>query len=372
MYLANNVRMGVNDRVNLDDLLTSRPGGVIRTKGSDNPANHMMPVVHPGVPPESFGLLEVLDNMMKNRTGIGDEVMGLDSEALSNVNTGVIAQAYDAARMRIELMARIIAEIGLKPLFQDIHELLHKNQDESIQLKIRNQWMDIDPKHWKEGRRAKVSVGLGHHSRERKLMAINDVMMLQEKALSLGYNYVQPHQIHAALKDRIDAHGLDVDKYFSDPKTYQPPQKGPDPKVQLEQAKMMLEKEKVQVEREKAQVDGQVKVAIAQAKEREMALRSEIDRLKGQMDIQKMAINEQSQVMKAQTDADRARLDAVISAREQKWTEYKERTQMELDKYKADLAAVVSLREKVMDIEQKVSSEALRHADKLDDTEQRT
>jgi len=379
MYLANNVRMGVNESVNLDDLLTSRPGGVVRTKGNGNPGEHMMSITHPSVPPESFGLLEVLDDMMKQRTGIGDEVMGLDSNALANINTGVIAQAYDAARMRIELMARIIAEIGLKELFQDIHELLHKNQDESFQIKVGDKWIDVEPGHWREGRKCKVVVGLGHHSRERKLLANNDIMQLQQTAISEGYEYVLPQHIHAAITDRVESHGESVDKYFADPSTYQPQEKGPTPeqqaaqfKMQLEQQKLQLEQEKVMVSREKNQIDGQIKMALAQSKERESELKLIMEQMKGEMDLQRMAVNEQSQVMQARNDTVKTQVDIEMRSREMDLKEYKEGAQIEidatkaeLDKYKADLESATQLETKIMDVEQKVTSDTMKHIEAL-------
>ncbi|MCU9611923.1 hypothetical protein OEK97_28865, partial [Escherichia coli] len=58
---------------------------------------------------------------------MGDEVAGLDVSALSNLNTGVAAMAFEMARSKIELLARVIAEVGLKPMFHHIHELMIKN-----------------------------------------------------------------------------------------------------------------------------------------------------------------------------------------------------------------------------------------------------
>jgi hypothetical protein len=341
MYLANNVRMGVNENVNLDDLLTSRPGGVVRTKGKGNPGEHMMPIVHPSIPPESFGLLEVLDNMQRNRTGVGDEVMGLDSDALANINTGVIAQAYDAARMRIELMARIIAEIGLKELFKDIRELLHKNQDNAVQLKYGDEWVDVYPAVWRDERRCKVTVGLGHHTKERKLMASADILALQEKAKTLGYDYVTPEQIHNAISDRIGAHGLEVETYFSNPATYQPPEQPPNPALLLEAQKLQLEERKVQIKEQEVILDNQVKMAMAQSKEREQEMKTMLETMKGEMDMQRMAINEQSQIMNANTEQMKANHEVYMSEREQEWKEVIDTLKLEMDKYKADLNAEV-------------------------------
>jgi hypothetical protein len=56
IYLANNGRYAISDRVNLDDMLTSRPGGIVRVEG--DPGSGIMPLSHPPLPASSFGMVE--------------------------------------------------------------------------------------------------------------------------------------------------------------------------------------------------------------------------------------------------------------------------------------------------------------------------
>jgi hypothetical protein len=309
--------------------------------------------------------------MMKNRVGVGDEVAGLDSASLANINTGVIAQAYDMARMRIELMARIFGEVGLKPLFQDIHRLLHKNQAKSVQWKMGGQWIDVDPAHWREDRDCKVNVGLGHNSREKKILATNDILMLQEKAATMGLYYSPPEDyklIHNALSERIEAHGMDINKFFPAPERYQPKQQQPNPEIEFKKAELQLQAQKIQSDMQKSEMENQVKMMLAQSREREMAMKAEMENLKGFQQIQRMKIDEQNQVMRAMTDQSRAEFEKVIQTRQQQWKEYSEGIELELErqknmteKYKADLQSTTDLTEKTMETQQKQEADFMKH-----------
>ena len=358
MYLANNGRTAVNEKVNLDDLLTSRPGGIVRVDGEDPPSNSLSPIPVQPIPQQTFGLLEVMDKVLKQRTGVGDEVMGLDSDALANVNTGVITQAYDAARMRIEMIARIIAEVGIKDVFRDVHELLRKHQDIPMVMKLRNEWVKSNPAEWRERSDMQVTVGIGNHSRERKMMALSDIGMLQEKVFQGGGmgRLIDEQRVYNLVAERVESYGLEPSKYFTDPKKTPPPEPKPDPAAimaQIEMQKLEMEKQKIQIEmmkvqtmREEKQLDAQIRVAEAQSSEREAGMKADIERLKADMSYRKMAVDEQSQILNA--DTNRA---------EQTWREQQESMQLMLDKYKAELASSTTLEAKLMEIEQRQSEQ---------------
>ena len=147
-YLANNGRMAVNNAVNLDDLKTSRPGGIVRTKGETPPGQHIMPIPQQPPPPQTFELLGHFDEQRRSRIGTED-VAALDSATLSNVNTGVAALAFDASRAKIELIARICAELGLRPLFLRMHELLRKNSSAAMSFRSGGEWVQVQPQEWR-------------------------------------------------------------------------------------------------------------------------------------------------------------------------------------------------------------------------------
>jgi hypothetical protein len=205
-YLANNGRTAVNDRVNLDDLLTSRPGGIVRVEGADPPSNSVMPIPQQPVPAQSFEMLERLDEMRQKRTGVGDEVAALDNDSLAKINTGVAALAYDASRSKIELIGRIAAEVGLRPLFLRIHELLRKKSEgKRIALRTRNGWVQTRPQEWRERTDMTVQVGIGRVSRERRLIALNEVITKQAEAVQAGALGVilTPDNLYRSFSDYV-------------------------------------------------------------------------------------------------------------------------------------------------------------------------
>lgn len=366
VYLANNGQTGANDNVNIKDLQTKRPGGIVRTKGTSSPIENISPLPHTTLMPETFGLLEKFDEMKQGRTGVGDEVAGLDANALANINTGVMMQAYSQARMRIELMARILAETGLKHCFLDIHRELHLNQSKAVQMKINNQWVDVDPRIWKKDRKIEVKVGIGNADKVRRKAALVEILQLQEKAQATGY--MTPDHLHNTVEDLISLEGMDVNRYFPDPQTFKPPQKQPDPLVMIEAEKLKLEQQKIQIEGQKIQADMQLKLMIEQSKDKQAQIKADIEQMKAQYQFEKMAVDEQSQIMNAKSANLSAEVNTQLAIRDQAHKEHidelkalLEQQKLEQKNYEAELKTQASLEEKVMEVNQKTQSDVIKH-----------
>jgi len=291
-YLANNSRTAINDeQVNLDDVLTSRPGGVIRYKGDGAASQYIMAIPNTPLPTEAFGLLEYLDEQRKQRTGVGDEVAGLDKASLANVNTGVAALAYDAARMKIELIARVIAEVGFKPLFQDIHELLSKHQSVPMTVKLRNQWVPVNPGDWRTRENSTVMVGVGQATRERKLMALEAIAAKQGELAQGGAmgTLILPHQMYQTMKDYTAAWGLEPDLYWQDPRKLPPPP----PPQPTAQDKLMEAQSQALV------IDAQAKLKSAQVNEYKIAAEERLKTAEMALRAREIAANVELQSVQA-------------------------------------------------------------------------
>jgi len=353
-YLANNSRTVVNDEfVNMDDLLTSRPGGVIRVRGDQQAGAYVSPLPHSPLPQETFPLMEYMDNQIKQRTGVGDEVAGLDKNALSNVNTGVAALAYDAARMKIELIARIMAEVGFLPLFKDIHEILSKNQDKQMVLKLRNQWIPVNPGEWRERENITVKVGMGNQSRERRIMGMMQIIDLQQKYAGAGAmgSLVLPEQMWQANKELVQAMGLQPELFFMDPKMAPPPPPPqPDPaamaaQVQAEalmldaQSKMaraQVDAQKVASEERRMQVEMMLKMEEQKLKREIQTLQNELKGLKDAADSNAKVLSMEVEMKRRQTENDLKLLQIQIA----ETSKSKDRA---LDKYIADQKASIDV-----------------------------
>ena len=88
LYLTNNSRVGaVEGQVNLDDLLNSTAGGIIRMK---NP-NAIVPMQVQSSAAQSFPMLDYLDGEQAKATGVSDMSQGLDANVLQNVSATAVA-----------------------------------------------------------------------------------------------------------------------------------------------------------------------------------------------------------------------------------------------------------------------------------------
>jgi len=288
MYLSNNGRYAISDRVNLDDMLTSRPGGVVRVNGE--PGAAIQPLMHAPFPPTSFQMVEYMDDMKEKRTGITAYNQGLDSDSLNKTATGV-QQIMSAAQQRLELVARTFAETGVKDLFLLVHRLVRKNVTKPDIVKLRNKWVEVDPREWKKRKDLSISVGLGSGNKDQQLMHLNAILQLQEKALQVGLT--SKDKIYNALAKLTQNAGFkNPDEFWVDPTNNpQGAQKMPNPQEQLIQGQLAIEREKNQGDLQIAQAKAQANLQQEQARsendvtiEREkIAAQAELEKFKAQL-----------------------------------------------------------------------------------------
>jgi hypothetical protein len=230
-YLANNGRYEALDgMVNMDDLMTSRPGGVVRVKALGAVKRIDTPVL--GQP--AYNLLDYLDRVRQRRTGIMDVNDWTDPNVL-NAKAGTTNKVGAAAQQRIELMARILAEGPVKDLFWKILELVSKHQDKPKVVKLRGGWVQVDPREWHNKFDMTVTVGLGTGDQSMVVQGAMGIMGVQAQMLSAGLGGVTvgPEQIYlAATKFAKATFPKDGHLFFMDPKTAPPKEPpAPDPKI---------------------------------------------------------------------------------------------------------------------------------------------
>jgi hypothetical protein len=195
MYLANSGRNAIDiNRVNVDDLLTSRVGGVVRVQG--DPSSAIFPLQHQHQGPAILQAVDYIDKVRESRTGVKSFGQGLDEDALVKTATGVDRVAEMAAQ-RIDMIARIFAETGVKALMLLIHAIALKNSRQAELIKIRDQWIPVDPREWKNRRDLTVTVGLGTGNKDQLLKHL--FMILQEQKAALAIGLTRPELIYNTL-----------------------------------------------------------------------------------------------------------------------------------------------------------------------------
>jgi hypothetical protein len=289
MYLANNGRYAISDRVNLDDMLTSRPGGIVRVEG--DPGSGIMPLSHPPLPASSFGMVEYMDSMKEKRTGVTAYNQGLDANSLNKTATGV-AQIMNASQQRIELVARTFAETGVKELFKLVHRLVRTTLTKPDIVRMRNKWIEIDPREWKDRNDLSISVGLGAGNKDQQLAHLMSIITMQKEAIQIGLT--SPEKIYNSLAKLTQNAGFKNPQEFwtnpsDNPQGQQPPQE--DPNDKLIQGQLAIEQQKAQSDMQLSQQKAQAQLAQEQERskndiiiEREKIMaQAELERFKAQL-----------------------------------------------------------------------------------------
>jgi hypothetical protein len=279
MYLANNGRYAISDRVNLDDMLTSRPGGIVRVEG--DPGSGIMPLSHPPLPASSFGMVEYMDSMKEKRTGITAYNQGLDSNSLNKTATGV-AQIMSAAQQRVELVARTFAETGVKELFKLVHRLVRTTLTKPDIVRMRNKWVEVDPREWEDRKDLSISVGLGAGNKDQQLAHLATILQAQKEALSIGIT--SPEKIYNALAKLTQNAGFKNPEEFWINPANTPEQEGqpnkPSEAEIMVQGQLQIEQQKADAQLQQEQVRSQNDVIIEREK---IAAQAELERFKAQL-----------------------------------------------------------------------------------------
>ena len=261
LYLTNNSRVGaVDGQVNMDDLLNATPGGVIRMK---NP-NALVPLTVQSTFGQAMPMLEYLDAVQAKRTGVSDAQAGLDPDVLSNVTATAVAAMMKSNSGKLELIARLFAETGMKSLFKGLLHLLGKYQDKPKVVRMRGKYVTFDPRTWANEYDITINVGLGSGDREQKLAMLQMILAKQEQIIQ-QYGPSNPlvsiGQYRNTLAKFIESAGFkDANEFMNEITPEQnaalsQPQP-PSPDAQAQVAEMLA-----QVEREKTQAKSQIDAA---------------------------------------------------------------------------------------------------------------
>ena len=308
IYNLNNGRYeAVEGMVNFDDLLTSRPGGVVRVKAQGS----LTRLDTPPLPQGGFDLLNYVDSIRDGRTGISKFRTGIDPDQLNNAKAGPANSQMDAANARLELMARIAAETGVSDIFKLMYRLVVKHQNKTDVVKLRNKWVDIDPSQWNGNCNVNLSVGLGHGNRDQ---AIAHMGMLAQQFAAMRQDpefstLLTRDNIHAMVAEALRAMGYrNVDSFITDPKTLPPYQPKPDAteealkaKAEAEKAKAQAAVAKVQTENQKLQMEGQ-----------KMQVEAQLDQEKHGLEVAKLQSTIQGEQQKREIEV--AKLQAELKA----------------------------------------------------------
>lgn len=335
LYLTNNARVvAVEGQANLDDLLTSTAGGVIRVKSP----NAVQQLVVQNVANQAFPMLQYLDTVQSKRTGVSDASQGLDPSVLQNVTAAAVASMQQAGAGKIELMARIFAETGVKSLFQGILHLLCKYQDKARMVRMRGEFVEFDPRTWANQYDVSINVGLGAGNRQEQMAMLSMVLAKQEQLIGQygpANPYVSPAQYRGTLGRMVEIAGFkdsaefykaitpEQDQMLSNP----PPQEQQmPPEIQALMARTQAE---IQANQAKAQAD-------LQMQQQQMQIDMEMAQQKAALEMQLMREKEM-----AKLQLEREKQQAYFALKQQ---EFEAEAQLKAMKIGAGITSNVEIR----------------------------
>jgi hypothetical protein len=247
IYLTNNSRYEVVEgEVEIEDLLTTSPGGVVRVTAPGMVKSLETPALGVG----AFNLLEYLHGVKEDRTGITRYNQGRDASSLNQTATGISA-IMEAANLRIQMIARIFAETGVTRLYEQILYVMRENKVKKEVVRLRGEeWVTIDPQMWKANLDVEVEIGLGTAQsavRVDNMMLLHD---LQKQVMDFDGGLVSRENVIAVLERIPEAMGFSTSElFFTHPDPDEPPpDPEPDPKIVEVQAKQQSEQAKIQLE----------------------------------------------------------------------------------------------------------------------------
>jgi len=211
--LNNDSRLGVNTAmlVDVNDVLEGAQ--VIRVNGDVKQAIQQIPPTD--IQTWTFNMLEYLDMTKENRTGITRYNQGLDSNSLNKTATGIniITQA---SNQRLELIARIFAETGLRDMFKFLIKLNQLFVSQDTVIRLTNGPMQVKPDDLEGEFDLVINSGMGSGAKEQNLQ---DMQMLQGLMTQLAQaGFVGPQQIYNAAKKFIETIGFkNVDDFILTP-----------------------------------------------------------------------------------------------------------------------------------------------------------
>ena len=261
----------VEGQVNLDDLLDGSPGGVIRVRQP----GMLQSISGAPVGGEIRPLMDYVDMVKEDRTGISKASQGLSPDALQSTTASAVAATVRGAQVKMESIARTFAETGMKNLFKGILHLLTKYDQKPRTVRLRNKFVPINPAEWDSEFDVVVQVGLGTTDDETKIAFLTQIAAKQEQIMmQLGPQnpIVSMEQYVATLRSIAEIGGFkDADMFFNSPQQVQQQmamaqqqqqQAAPDPEMVKAQQEMEMERMKMeqqmQLQREKMQFEMQL------------------------------------------------------------------------------------------------------------------
>jgi hypothetical protein len=214
--LTNNPRLEVlDDMVNIDDVLNNEIGAIMRSRQIGS----VQPMAVPFVAGSTLPALQYLDQLTETKTGVSRASLGLDPDVLQNTSATAAKLAQSGGQGQVEVIARNLAETGMRRLFKLMLKLLVKNSPEQQLMRLQGQFIPVDPRAWNTSMDVSANVGLGTGQEDMKLATLQQTFQTQTmiyQQYGAGNGLVSLTQIRNTLADILALGGYrNAERYFN-------------------------------------------------------------------------------------------------------------------------------------------------------------
>jgi hypothetical protein len=301
IYLNNNSEMVVDSEVvNIRDFMTRTPGGIKRVKGPVQ--NAVMPLVTKPIIGDILPVIDHFEAAKETRSGISKATTGLDPDILQQTTKGAFMENLNRASQKMEMIARMLAETGVKESVLQVHSLLIRHQDSERMVQLRGKWTPINPQQWKERTDLTVKVGLGTGSEDDKRQKLGMLSTLQQQLMQAlaGAPQVVYAKMYALFEDVAKTLGADMPEKYAvapnSPEHQQLIQERQQAQQQQQQSGELAAAAKIQAEAD-IQVQGAKLQANMQVEAAEQQFKREKEQLQAQLKAQKDQADRQLEIV---------------------------------------------------------------------------
>jgi hypothetical protein len=301
LYLTNNTRLEVVEAaVEIDDLLNSRPGQIVRTTAP----GMINPIVTSPFGPMAFSMLEFSETMKENRTGVTRYNQGLDASTLNQTATGIM-RIMSASQAKIDLIGRVFAKTGILSLFKNMLREMIESPSKKRVVRLRGEWVPVDPASWDAEMDVTIEVGLGVGQATERLEHLQRLLDLQAQLVDKGFGdyLVTPENFWNLAKKLCEAMGFAIPElFFQDPEGKERPEQPPPVEVQVQQLRSQIDKMKLEVEGQQVSITAMKETGLQQFRMAELTANTQMEEKRIETDS-----TTRLQVAKIQADATKAK-----------------------------------------------------------------
>jgi hypothetical protein len=216
MYASNQPRWAYNDNVDIDSLLDHQFGGAVYVDGQ--PAASLQVMETPYTGDKSLQVISFMEGKKQSSTGAPIANQGLEADQLHKETATRFKGMDDANKSKLELVARVVAEVGYRDLWEGFAWFASQYQDTELEVRVLGREMTVDPMSWKYDHYICAKVGTGSGDSEKQIQNLSALYSVQTQLQQAQSPMVDNTKLFNTLSEMTTALGKDsVSEFFNNP-----------------------------------------------------------------------------------------------------------------------------------------------------------